>query len=178
MSPKGVLLGVSITALTALLYMNAASCRAEESFTGRVYDIDYLGVQGWTQVLIQGTGSAPGLVGTTSTEHVQRILEAALITGDQVNVTYWPGQPAEIRSAELRTSPASTCIQTGCVGAVSCSAVTSKCSAKIQGQPGEAYTYSVRAVGILLSALIKRKPVEYLTLDTASVITRVKINVP
>lgn len=178
MTRRGVLMAVSMMVLTALMYTSAATSRAEENFAGRVYDIDYLGGEGWTQVLVRDARDSSGLVATTSIEYLQHLLEAALITGEEVSVTYWRGQTAEIRSAGLRASPASGCTQKGCVDAVSCSAVTGRCSAKILGESGEVHTDSIRAVSILLTAIVKKKPVEYLSVDTGGSITRVKINLP
>ena len=41
-----------------------------------------------------------------------------------------------------------------------------------------AKTKEIRVLGVLLTAVNKKKPIEYLTLDASHTIVRVKINVP
>lgn len=149
---------------------------ADQNFAGRVYDLDYLGRQGWTQVLIESTGSHSELVATTQNELIQQILETALLNGTEVRVTYRAGNPTELRTAILRSNTA--CSNRGCVEEVVCDVAEDTCLAKIIGQSTKVRTKSIRALGILLSAVTKKQAVGELDVDDTGSIMRVKINVP
>jgi hypothetical protein len=68
-----------------------------------------------------------------------------------------------------------------CVVQVSCEAVGDKCTAALDNRNGKRTNARIdnpRALGVLLTAVSRKKPVEYLSLDGQGTITRVKINVP
>ena len=69
------------------------------------------------------------------------------------------------------------CTQGSCVKQVKCDAIKGMCIAYIQGQPSKVTTDNARALGILLTAISKRKAVDSLQLNGRE-IARVKINVP
>ncbi len=154
----------------------AGQAPADQNFAGRVYDIDYLGNQGWTQVLIQPAGGDSNLVVTTKSELLQQILEVALLNATEVRVTFRAGDQAELQTAVLR--PTTACSEKGCVEEARCSAPEGTCSARVIGQSTEVRTNSLRALGVLLTAISKKKAVEYLDVDNQGFIKRVKINVP
>jgi hypothetical protein len=145
------------------------------SFTGRVYDLDYLYVQGWTQALIQPTAGNAELAATTQDPLLQRILEVSLLNSIEATLTYQSGEPAKLQTA-LVQSPTG-CTQGSCVKQVKCDTTKGMCIAYIQGESGEVTTDSPRALGILLTAISKRKPVDYLQLNGREIV-RVKISVP
>jgi hypothetical protein len=181
MKRGNVLVGVIIVALLGLAMefaIAADGSPTDKMYAGRVYDIDYLGNRGWTQILIAPPAGTVNLAATTESSLVQAVLETALLNGMQAHVTYQDGQPAKIQTASLSTGPLGGCFEKGCVQAVSCSAATGECSARITGETQDAKTSNYRALGILLTAINKKKAVEYLTLDEQHVIMRVKVNVP
>jgi len=145
------------------------------SFTGRVYDLDYLHVQGWSQTLIQQSAGNSELAATTQDPLLQRILEVSLLNSIETTVTYQQGEPAKLQTALVR-SPTG-CTQGSCVEQVKCDTTKAMCSAYIEGQSGEVTTDNARALGILLTAISKRKPVDYLQLNGHEIV-RVKINAP
>jgi hypothetical protein len=147
----------------------------ENHFIGRIYDLDYLAGQGYTQVLIRPTEGDAGLVASTTNDRLQRILEIALVNDTQVQGTYSSGEPGRLLTIAMR--PETSCSQQGCVQEIRCSTVDDICLATITGQ-SEVKTKSSRAFGVLLAALDKKKPVEYLTVDKEGFVLRVKINEP
>ncbi len=177
---KGATLGLALLVATLCAPMSGSGLQrgeapTDQNFSGRVYDLDYLGLQGWTQVLIQPVGGGANLVAITKSELLQRFLEIALLNAPDVRITYRAGDPAELRTAVLR--PTAACSEKGCVEEASCGAEEGTCSARITGYP-QVKTKSPRALGILLTAIGKKKAVEYLDIDKQGFIVRVKINVP
>ncbi len=170
------LLVATILALASGSGLTRGQGPTDQNFAGRVYDLDYLGRQGWTQVLIESTGSHSELVATSKSELIQRTLETALLNETEVRVTYQAGNPAELRTAILRSN--APCSNKGCVEEVVCDVAEDACSAKIIGQSTKVRTKSIRALGILLSAVTKKQAVGELDVDDAGSIMRVKINVP
>jgi hypothetical protein len=74
MNLKKVIFASQLAVVAA--YAFAFYARADENFSGRVYDIDYLGRQGWTQVLFKGLQGASNcnLVAMTKSDQLQRVL--------------------------------------------------------------------------------------------------------
>ena len=131
-----------------------AQAPADRNFSGRVYDLDYLEAQGWTQVLVKSAGGNSELVATTQSERLQQLLEVALLNATEALVTYREGKagkPAKLQTAVL--GPTSGCSDKGCVEEVRCSAAEA-------------------------TAISRKKAVEYLDVDDHGLIARVKINVP
>jgi hypothetical protein len=162
---------LALALLTSMLSSSAAS--PDQNFVGTVYDLDYLGNQGWTQALLKTARGQTDLVATTKSEILQDVLEAGILNAAPVSVTYRPGEPAELHSASLRPNPA--CREKGCVEELRCT--SEKCFAKLTGY-SEVRTTNLRALGILLTAIQKKKAVEYLDVNQQGEIVRVKINIP
>ena len=149
--------------------------RAAKPVIGKVYDLDYLGGQGWTQVLVQPSGSSTNLVLTTKNNLVQFVLQSAVLNSLAVSITHEANDPKRIISVVLAATQA--CGDNGCVEKVTCSEPDGTCTASVKDH-GPARTRNVRALGILLTALSKKTKTEYLSLDKDGFITRVKINLP
>ncbi len=148
---------------------------SEKHFAGWIYDLDYLAEQGYTQVLIRATEDSLNLTTRTTSDRFQRILEAALVSETEVQGTYSSGEPGRLLTIVLRTQ--TSCSEQGCVQEIRCSTIDDTCFATIKGR-SDVKTNNSRAFGILLAALNKKRPVEYLTVGKDGFIIRVKINVP
>lgn len=154
-----------------------APAPTDQNFVGRVYQLDYLAGQGWTQVLVRPAIGDP-LIAKTQNEPLQQILETAILNETEARVTYRAGshgEPAELRTAVLR--PTTPCTENWCVEEVRCSAAEATCFARIKGQSPDVKTESPRALGILLTAISNKKAVEDLEVKQG-LIVRVKISVP
>jgi hypothetical protein len=171
---KRTIVGLGFLALALLTPMLSSSeAPPDQNFVGTVYDLDYLGNQGWTQALLKTATGQTDLVATTKSEILQAVLEAGILNATSVSVTYRAGEPAELHSATLRLIPA--CREKGCIEEVRCT--SEECFAKLTGY-SEIRTTNPRALGILLTAVKKKKAVEYLDVNQRGEIVRVKINVP
>lgn len=179
MNQKKLMFAVRIAVIAAFaLCTTATQAQADENFSGRVYDIDYLGRQGWTQVLFQAVpgDSNTNLAAITKSDQLQRILETALLNSREVGVAYLKGQPLEIQMVVLYAGV--DCSDKGCVQKVRCGVAVGTCLATIVGENAEVHIKDARALGILLTSMAKKKAVEYLEVDDQDFIVRVKINVP
>jgi hypothetical protein len=171
---KLAVVGRTFLALALLTSMLSSSqAPPDQNFVGTVYDLDYLGNQGWTQALLKTATGQTDLAATTKSEILQAVLEAGILNATSVSVTYRAGEPAELHSATLRPTPA--CREKGCVEEVRCA--SEGCFAKVTGY-SEVRTTNPRALGILLTAVQKKKAVEYLDVNQQGEIVRVKINIP
>ncbi len=180
MKRLGLLVGPLVCALlgfTMPLGIAAEKTGAVKTAVGRVYDIDYGPAA--TQIGIMPPTGTSGPFTTTSAL-LQAVLETALLDGIEVEVTYGDGKPAPILSVSVSTATPGTakCSDKDCVQSVRCTATPVECSARVVGDTRDAKTTSDRAVGVLLTAITKNKPVEYLDLDEQGTIRRVKVNVP
>jgi hypothetical protein len=150
-------------------------------FEGTVYDLDYLGLAGWTQVLLRASDAKSTLKVTTQDELRQQIRETALVSGATVQVALKKNEgegPAEIDTAKLLAFNATTPPpQIGTITAVGRTTTERECFAFIDGQP-EVRTNNARCLGILLAGVVMKKPVESVEFDPQFWIVRVKINVP
>jgi hypothetical protein len=151
-----------------------AQAPTDENLTGRVYDVDYGGgPHTSTQVLIRaGDNSTAGFI--TKSELLQRILETAFLSATDVTIAYRQTSPKELVKVALRlTAP---CSEKGCVDEIRCNATEKTCFAKIVGRSSDVRTADPRALGVLLTAIGKKKAADYLDIDKQGYILRVKIN--
>ena len=72
-----------------------------ETFSGFVYDIDYIENLGWCQVLIRKDNTSPNLVVITKEHRMQTILETSVIRNLPVEVSYKPGSPGVLTRVKL-----------------------------------------------------------------------------
>jgi hypothetical protein len=72
-----------------------------ESYTGKVYDLDFTQGNDWCQALIIKKGETINIVVVTSDIRIQSILETAMIMGHDVEVEYKPDSPNVLTRAKL-----------------------------------------------------------------------------
>ena len=166
MQQKSVPVLFLIAGLAVLL--SAAAPTPPASASGRVRDIDYSAKA--TQVIVDGGSASTEFVGLVTDERLQEVLESAFVSQRSVDVRH---SGMAITGVTLTGAP-TLCSAAGCVETLSCSA--SRCEATISGHTGTVTTTSVRALGILLTAVNNRSSVSELATDAKGRITRVKVN--
>ena len=176
-----VLISLALVGCTATEMFSATSPESGgQRASGHVYDIDYVKNKGWTQILIMPMGGERNPTLQTDNALVQAVLETALLDRLSTEVTYYESGsagPAKILTATISAGPP-TCPVKGCVERVTC-VVDGECSARINGELQEAKTKEIRALGVLLTAINKKKAVENLVVDPKTYqIHQVKINAP
>jgi hypothetical protein len=166
---------------TATLFVSALVARPQSpifsAFEGTPYDIDFLGRQGWTQVLFEPTGGGE-VITKTSSPLIEEVLLAAVAMSKAVRATYRPGaggEPNELQSVELQAPDG--CGNLDCVEKLRCDSGKATCFASLRGRTDEIATDQMRALGILLLAMRQRKGLEGVEVDKHSFV-RVKVNYP
>ena len=177
----GILMSFALLGCTATEMFSPSNAESGgQRASGHVYDIDYVKKAGWTQILIMPMGGDRNPTFQTDNAFVQAVLETALLDRLPTEVTYYESGntgPAKILTATVSAGPP-TCPVKGCVERVTCVA-NGECSARINGELKEAKTKEIRALGVLLTAINKKKAVENLVIDPKTYqIHQVKINAP
>lgn len=146
------------------------------TYTGDVYDIDFLGNSDYTQVLINGLKGGRAFLAKSGS---QTILAAALLAARPATVEYEEGSNM-ITAVTVAAEPSES---EGYVLELAFYAEDNTCRSKIMTDSGtvKVYTTDRRPQSILETALAHSLPVSYLmyTRDEpdSGKITRVKINI-
>jgi hypothetical protein len=62
--------------------------KPNQTFTGQVYDLDFIQAQDWCQALLRKSNESPNIAVVTSDARMQSILEIALLMKHEVEVSY------------------------------------------------------------------------------------------
>lgn len=72
-----------------------------ESYTGKIYDLDFIQASNWCQALILKDGDSQNIVVVTSDHRMQSILETAMIMSREIEVTYEGQNPSLLTRAKI-----------------------------------------------------------------------------
>ena len=71
------------------------------SYTGQVYDLDFIAANDACQALIRKDKTSPNIVVITSDHRMQTILETSMIMSRDIEATYEEGPPNKLTRAKL-----------------------------------------------------------------------------
>jgi hypothetical protein len=71
------------------------------TFTGEVYDIDYIENNGWCQFLLRNKDEPMNIVVVTDNHKMQTILETAMAMGRMAEVTFDEKEPKKLTRVKL-----------------------------------------------------------------------------
>lgn len=75
-----------------------------ESYTGKIYDLDFIQASNWCQALILKDGDSQNIVVVTSDHRMQSILETAMIMSREIEVTYEGQNPSLLTRAKINVA--------------------------------------------------------------------------
>lgn len=75
-----------------------------ESYTGKIYDLDFIQASNWCQALILRDGDSQNIVVVTSDHRMQSILETAMIMSREIEVTYEGQNPSLLTRAKINVA--------------------------------------------------------------------------
>jgi hypothetical protein len=148
---------------------------------GQVYDIDFLYNAGWVQVLISQPPGA-NLVAISRDPQMLALLAAAYVDRSQIHVGLrpLPPGPPEIVVAHVfpNQPPVNPPPGEWAVESVLYDLGLQRTQAQFHGGggPQQGFDDTGRVLPVLEAAIAARELVEYLTIDPAGRITRVKVN--
>jgi hypothetical protein len=159
--------------LALVVVIGLADAATAGPIVGHVHDLDHLGGNGRTQVLL-APPTGPKVAVVTRSAAVQAVLQASLLTGLEAEIEAAGSDPATIVSVKLAVHPQPQ--REGRVQSVTCVESSGLCSASVAGHPEPVTTTDALALGVLLTAFEKRRPVSYLEFDASAEIKRVRID--